>query len=200
MAKPLVVKQTEVMSSFDITLLERSKIYGSRKRVNLDAQGRDCARAALTIDGASLLGSGMTGQGYFTDAGNWVSRSSMVGIDVNGKVVEPKASTLGIAQDLEGPVDVAQVLDLVIQSVYHLEPQPDASALVERLKAGEVFRCVFNFSAGHELETAYLVGNPEGIFAIVGQHVEASWVEEGQSYVPALDVEDNADELDFEAL
>ena len=200
MAKPLIVQHAGVTSSFDVTLLERSKIYGSRKRVNLDAQDRDCARAALTIDGASLLASGMTGQGYFTDAGSWVARSQMVGIDVDGKTVEPKPSTLGLPQDLEGPVDAAQVIDLVIQSVYYLEPQADASGLVERLKAGEVFRCPFNFSAGHELETAYLVGNTEGVFAIVGQHVETSWVEEGQSYVPALEPEDNADELDFEAL
>ena len=55
MAKPLVVSFGGVTASFAVTLVDRSKIYGSRKRVAIDAQGRDCTRAALSSDGATRL-------------------------------------------------------------------------------------------------------------------------------------------------
>jgi len=84
MAKPLVVQFGAASSSFAIHLLEGSDIYGARRRVVLDAQGRPCTRAALTPDGRQLLASGMTAQGYFTAAGRSVAGAALVGLDAKG--------------------------------------------------------------------------------------------------------------------
>jgi hypothetical protein len=199
MAKPLVVSIDGVTASFPVTLVNRSKIYGSRKRVAIDAQGRDCTRAALSSDGATLIVSGMTTQGYFTRAGRAVSRDEMVGLDAEGKIVEVKPSTLGVEQKADGPVDPSELLKVSVQSVYFLETQEDKTGLAERLKQGEVLRVAFNYVAGLGVETAYLVGNDAGCFAIVGTPVEDQWVGEAQHYVqPEESVDPN--DLDFDAM
>jgi len=199
MAKPLVVSFGGVTASFPVTLVDRSKIYGSKKRVAIDPEGRDCTRAALSSDGATLIVSGMTAQGYFTRAGRAVSRSEMVGLDAGGNIVEAKPSTLGIEQTAEGPVDPAELLSLSVQSVYFLDAREDKTGLSDRLKRGEVLKVAFNYASGLGVETAYLVGNDGGCFAIVGTPVADQWTEEGQQFVQ-LEEGDDSDDLDFDAM
>ena len=199
MAKPLIVSFGGVTASFPVTLVDRSKIYGSKKRVAIDAQGRDCTRAALSSDGATLIVSGMTAQGYFTRAGRAVSRSEMVGLNAKGEIVEVKPSTLGVEQRAEGPVDPSELLNLSVQSVYFLETHEDKTGLADRLKRGEVLKVDFNYGAGLGVETAYLLGNDAGCFAIVGTPVADQWVEEGQQFVHPEESVDS-DDLDFDAM
>lgn len=200
MAKPLIVTLGSESCSFNLREVERSDLYGARKRVPTDAQGRPCTRAALTADGSLLLASGMTGQGYFDAQGRYVPRASLVGLDAQGVVVASQPSTLGVPQALQGPVDPAAVLDLELLSVYLLEPEPDASALVERLKAGDIYTCDFNYAASLEVERACLLANDQGVFALVGKPTQTAWVEEGQRFAPPVEATEAADDLDFEML
>ena len=199
MAKPLVVSFDGVTATFPITLLDRSKIYGSKKRVVIDSQGRTCTRAALSTDGATLIVAGMTAQGYFTRAGRAVARGEMVGMDAEGNIVELKPSTLGVEQKADGRVAPSELLNLAVQSVYFLETYEDKTGMAERLKEGAVLKVAFNYAAGLGVETAYLVGNEAGCFAIVGTPVADQWVEEGQQFVQ-LEESDDADDLDFDAM
>ena len=47
--------------------------------------------------------SGSTGQGYFTEGGEWIERRQMVPINDQGQVTEMRPSTLGVPQNVEGP-------------------------------------------------------------------------------------------------
>jgi hypothetical protein len=98
MAKPIIVMLGGVESSFDHSKLDRARLYGTRRRVPLDAQGLPCVKAALTVDGAYLMQAGMTAQGYFDDQGRWLQKSELVGVDPDGHVVDLQPSTLGVAQ------------------------------------------------------------------------------------------------------
>ena len=199
MAKPLVVSFDGVTATFPITLLDRSKIYGSKKRVAIDGQGLTCTRAALSTDGTTLIMAGMTAQGYFTKAGRPVARGEMVGMDAKGNIVELKPSTLGVEQKADGPMDPSELLSLDLQSVYFLETDEDKSGVADRLKGGAVLKVAFNYAAGLGVETAYLLGNDAGCFAIVGTPVADQWVEEGQQF-EELEESDDADDLDFDAM
>jgi hypothetical protein len=198
MAKPLIIEKDGQSTSFDVSLLERRKLYGSRKRVALDSQGRVCSRASLTGDGALVLVSGSTGQGYFTDTGAWVERRQMVPINDQGQVTELHPSTLGVPQKVEGPVEALDILKLDVQSIYSLTMLDDELGLKPRLDAGEIFRCPFNYSSGVEVETAFLVANPSGYFAIVGHPVEAEWCAQDQALMPPADAAFQEDDLDFD--
>ncbi len=201
MAKPVILNFNGESASFAPTKVDRTKIYGARKRIAIDASGATCTKAALTIDGALMIRSGMLAQGYFSTEGRMIVRSEMVGLDSAVNTVEIQPSTLGVPQELSGPVDPAEVLDLQIQSVYFLTPDAVPAKLSEELKAGKIYNFTFNYSAGLETETAYLLSNNEGIFALAGKIKNPVWVDESTSFVPeASDTEEESDDLDFDSL
>ena len=197
MAKPIVVNWKGVQSSFGLEKLDRSKLYGKRQRQVLDPDGQRCERAELTRDGSLLVRSGMTAQAYFDEDGRWIPNRELVGLDAAGTPVDLAPSTLGVEQALEGPVSPDEVLDLSTRSVYVLTPEELDPALQERLLAGEVFRFPFNYRSDYNTETAYLVGNKSGFFALVGNPAPGEWCElqsvAAETYDDAAD-----DELDFE--
>ena len=199
MAKPIVVSLSGKDYSFAPTKVDRSKIYGSKKRVALDPQGRFCTRAALSSDGTHLVLTGMSAQGYFRSNGLMVGRQEMVGLDPNGKVVEPIPSTLGVSQALEGPVGGSEILGLDVESLYYLDPLESGSDLLAKLQAGEIYKFSINYTSGLELETAYLVSNDEGCFAIVGKPAPLNWIESATLF-ESVEVSEDADDLDFESM
>ena len=199
MAKPVLLTYQGSVSSFAATKVDRSKVYGSRKRIALDSKNRPCVKASLSADGTQVIKSGMTAQGYFSADGFPISRSEMVGIDPNGNLVESKPSTLGVEQALSGPIAPSDVLDLSLESVFWLDPIGVAEPLLSELSSGKVFSCPFNFTAGLEVETAFILQNGEGVFALVGKPVTPQWVEEGAVFI-AEQSEEDEDELDFESL
>lgn len=200
MAKPLMVSLGSEVFSFSIIEVEREDLYGSRKRLHTDGGGRTCIRAALTQDGSLLIASGMSGQGYFNAAGQFVPRGKLVGIDPQGLIVETQPSTLGLPQALEGPVDPSRVLELELLSVYLLASEQEGGALLDRLKAGEIFACSFNYATSLEVECAYLLSNDHGLFALVGKPVAVNWMEEGARFAPPVEEAEASDDLDFEML
>lgn len=197
MAKGIVVTYAGAETSFAIEKLERAKLYGYRRRIAIDADGRPCTRAALTEDGQVLLRSGMTAQGYFDTDGRQVEASALTAIDAAGNALSLSPSTLGVAQALEGPVDPREVLDLAISSVYRLVPEGIALGLAEELSAGHVFRAPFNYRPDYQSEIAYLVQNDTGIFALVGVPAPPPWLSP-DAPPPADDTAADDADLDFE--
>jgi hypothetical protein len=196
MAKPIIVTFDGNESSFDHAKVERTKLYGSRRRVPLDLEGQPCMKSSLTADGLYLLQSGMTAQGYFDEAGRWLQKNQLVGISEDGQPLELKPSTLGVAQPLV-QVHPSIVLDHSIDAVYGLDPLTMDPGLQERLDAGEMFSFSFNYGADYHLETAFLLKNPEGVFCLVGVPISPAWVEPGKVSVVET-VDEISDELDFD--
>ncbi len=197
MAKPIVVSLDGAESSFDHGKVERSKLYGARKRIPLDMEGAPCVKSSLTTDGLYLLQSGMTAQGYFDETGRWLQKSELVGLGEDRQPIELKPSTLGVVQSLE-PVAPGGLLRHAIDAVYALDPIQIDGALQARLDAGEFFRFDFNYGADYHLETAFLVKNAEGCFCLVGVPCEATWCEPGKIGIVEEAETADADELDFD--
>lgn len=200
MAKPIVLTYQGKESSFAHTKLDRTKLYGKRQRVPLDQTGERCERAELTRDGSLVIRSKMTAQGYFDEQDCWVPNARLVGLDAEGQVVEKVGSTLGVAQALEGPVDPAQVLELGLRSVYQLDPDAVEAELSDALDRGEIFRFRFNYRADYNAETAFLLANDNGVFALIGNPTQSEWCEFEAVAPVAFDEADDEedDDLDFE--
>lgn len=198
MAKAIIVTLAGEESLFDFTKLERAKVYGSRRRVALDAAGESCQRASLTRDGRFLLQTGMTAQGYLTPDGRWVPNAELVGLDVDGKPLEQQPSTLGLAQALE-EVPARELFDLRVSSTYALTVKELTAGLSAALDAGKVFRFAFNYRRDYRAETAFLVKNDVGVFAVVGVPLVPQWIEPAASPPPLPPTDEpEADDLDFE--
>ena len=197
MAKDIVVNLGGKDSSFSFRAVDRSSLYGKRKRVLLDEKGEPCTRASLLDDGSLLLKSGMTAQGYFLSDGRSYKQSELEAFDSSGKALSKAPSTLGESQALK-EISAEDALSISQQSVYALEPTELAEELKTALADGKVFSFTFNYREDYQAETALLVGNENGYFAIIGQPVEFEWV--GFKAVVDLPPEsdDSEEELDFE--
>lgn len=145
-----------------------------------------------------LVTSGMTGQGYFDATGRWVQTSELVGLDADGMPVEKHPSTLGAAQALT-EVEPDALLNAAVTTVYMLDADEVDDALQARLDEGGVFQFAFNMRADYHVETAFLVANDQGTFALLGDRFETPWCTPEQPAVPDDDdADDDTDELDFE--
>ena len=199
MAKPVVVTHLGATSSFQLSKLERRKLYGARRRIPVDTAGEPCTRAALTDDGAVLITAGMTAQGWFDPDGRQVETKEIGAQDSDGVPLAPVPSTLGEPVDLQGPLPATDLLDLAITSVYCLEPESIDEGLAASLQAGQLWRFPFNYRADFRSETGFLVANEHGIFLMVGVPIELRFLEPNAP-PPPDDEEAADDDLDFEML
>jgi hypothetical protein len=198
MARVISVAFNGTESVFGFRAVDRSALYGKRRRVALDAEGRPCARGSILEDGSLLLKSGMTGQGYFLSDGTFLKQADLEGFDLAGNPLAKVPSTLGITQELVGPVDPTRVLDLKVDSIYILDPDSIDEGLSSSLDNGDIYEFPFNYRDDYQAETAILLRNKSGTFALIGQPVSYQWSTLNiVSELPAVD-EDSDDDLDFE--
>lgn len=199
--KNIVVKHNGKISSFAFRKLERASLYGSKKRIAVDTHGAQCTTGAMTREGDTILRSGMVVQGWFDDLNNQVEQSEIVPVDTDGVPLEIFPTTLGVEQIAEGPVDPREVLDLAVLSIYRIEPEEIAPDFQDALTQGDVFRVPFNYRADHKVETALLLANEHGIFALVGDIRPSDFI--GPDTVLIQDEtedEEDSDDLDFQMM
>ncbi len=199
MASPIVLTHNGETARFQHKKLDRSKLYGKRRRLPLDAEEKRCERAEITDDGEVLIRPGMTAQAYFDEDNRWVPNSELVAIsEASGEPIEKVPSTLGTACEMV-PATPEELLDLKVVSVYMLDPEEISEGFEKLLKKGSLFRFPFNYRADFHEETAYLVCNDAGVFAIIGNPVETEWMAlDQQIEATADDDEEDDGELDFE--
>lgn len=198
MAREISVSLDGVEASFTFKSIDRASLYGKRRRVPIDENGNPCTRATLTNDGALLLRSGMTGQGYFLADGTYLKQSDLEAFSSDGSPLQKVPSSLGTTQPLESIVSPQEVLDLRLSNVYFLTAVADVGELSRRLNSGEIFRLTFNFRDSFQPESAFLLANDAGVFLLVGSPVESDWCSlDSLIDLPTLDEIDDED-LDFE--
>jgi hypothetical protein len=200
MAKPIILSHNGNESSFGLRKLSRSKLYGRKQRIPIGPDGAKCSRAALTHDGSLMIVSGMTAQGYFTADGDWIPNKELIGLDDEGNDVALVPSTLGIPQELRGPLKPQEVLDLHAEAFHSLTPEEVDPALQKALDAGDIFGFDFNYRGDYQMKQACLVSNKEGIFILVGQPAQPEWCElESVATTDQTGMEEeNGEDLDFE--
>ena len=201
MAREIVVTHLGGESRFTFSKLSREQLYGKRQRLGLDPTGENCQRAQLTDDGALLLVRGMLGQGYFDSANGYVETANLIGIAADGSSVERQAATLNVAQALSEPVEVEEVLDLHVTTVYRLQGEELNSELEQSLEQGAIYRFPLNYQADFHVETAYILKNDQGIFVLVGTPATTEWVEPAVTVDELFESEETGiEEIDFDMM
>ena len=156
MERTLEVACEGTASSFAIRKLSRATLYGTRRRVPVDAEGRECKAAALTRDGRFLLPPGTTATLYLDDQGDAIERGELraarTGQDP-ASAPEPRAAR------------AADLLDCVVRQVYALVPVAVSGRLDELLAATAICRLGGDGSG----EVRLLVKNDRGYFLLVGE-------------------------------
>ncbi len=198
MPREIIVELGGQISSFGFKKVDRSKLYGTRRRIPLDPDGDPCARGELLADGSLLLRPGMTAQAYFDDEGTWYPLKALSSLWPDGSAAEKLPSTLGEEQPLQS-ADPEDIADTRIHSVYALDPVALDATLREQLVVGELFQFAFSYRGGARQDLGYLLANTEGFFALVGQPTTPQWCDLAAVAEDNFGEDDGFDdELDFE--
>jgi hypothetical protein len=198
MAKTINLTYGAETAIFAYKPIDRAVLYGKRRRVAFDLNGKECAKASLLADGSLLIRSGMTAQGYFTEDETWVPQSELEAINLDGTKPELFPATVGENVVAE-KVSAVEALSLRFDTTYSLEPEELPGGLKKELDSGSIFKFPFNPRADYQVETGILVSNENGYFALIGQEVEYQY-SALSSVVSVVDeaASDSSDDLDFE--
>ena len=200
MAREIVVTHEGAENHFTFSKLSREKLYGRRRRAVLDPAGENCQRAQLTNDGSLLLVRGMLGQGYFDDKNGYVDTVDLIGIAADGSLLDRQSATLNVAQPLSA-AEPTEVLDLQVTTVYRLQTEELDPNLGKELDQGAIFRFPLNYQADFQVETAYLLKNDAGIYAVVGVPASTEWIEPAAVVEELFESEETeVDEIDFDMM
>jgi hypothetical protein len=198
MAKTINLTYKGTPTVFTYKPIDRSVLYGKRRRVAFDSQGNECAKASLLIDGSLLIRSGMTAQGYFTPENIWVPQGELEAINDDGSTPELFPATIG--EEVEATlISPADALKIRFDTTYALEAESLSEQLKKELDSGSIFSFPFNPRPDYNVETGILVANDNGYFAVIGNPVEYEYV--GLASVVSVADEaasESSDDLDFE--
>lgn len=191
--------------SFSCTIdkVDRSKLYGSVDIETRDKSGYRCQLATLASDGHTLIPSGGTGFGYFTQNGEWMDRSELVPVDASGNRLNAVGSSFNHPIDLEMRVSAERFLDHSIRSAYALEAEALPSLLQKELETGAIFKIDFSYRGGVGVDPAFFMRGADGtMWLLVGIENDVNFVSFTQTAAATPDVteEDDTDDLDFEML
>ena len=199
MGRGIVVNFNGEASEFDISKVDRDKLYGRKVRMVVDDQGRKCEPALLTRDGSAVAPPGCVSLLYVDDKFEVIERSALKAVDLEGKPVPIVKSTLGVEQPLKGPVDATRVLECQVVSVYTLAPSKLGDALKAGLDGGGIYETAFNYRDDYHAETAFLLKNEAGYFALICDELGLEYLQrQATAQAPVAEADEgDGDDLDF---
>lgn len=212
MAKPLVFKfgGSDVENrelAFQLSKIDRSKLYGYKELEVLDQQGRRCELATLAGDGHTVVGRGGAALATLDADGRWCDKSQLKPVDVDGKEICPVASSYAAPIDCLEPCSVDEYLQHNIRLVYQLEaepsPQPSpirgegAPSLSDELAKGTIFKFPYSYRGGIEADAGFLLAGEDGnAFFAVGNPTKVEFIGLAQVAI-AEDEDPETEEMDL---
>ena len=169
MAKSLIFKFKGNEVSFQMSKVDRAKLYGFKEMEVLDEQGRKCELATLADDGRTVVAKGGTGMGTLDADGNWCDKTELKPVNLEGQEIEPVRSSFSAPVELKETVSIDQYMDHTIRSIYTMQLESNDEALFKELKTGAIFKFDYSFRGGLEADAGFLLMNDENhIFFTVG--------------------------------
>ena len=135
----------------------------------------------------------------FNEKGEYISRSNLVGVDLDNNLVEKVPSTYDIDTELKHST-LDKYFSLNVKSVYQLNVVENKEDLLNILKDKTVLTFPFNYRADYEADDAFILSSNEHIFVVVGTPASFEFIglENKEEEVVELEEEQpTEDEFDF---
>ncbi len=198
MPKGLIFQFGKQQVSFQMTKIDRSKLYGFKESEVLDENDKQCELVTLAEDGRTVIGKGGTGIGYMTADREWTDKSRLTPFDLDGEPITPIASSFSAPIELKQKVSLEEFLDHNIRLVYKLEATAGAEKLFEQLKTGLIYKFDYSFRGGLEPDAGFLMLNDlDDICFLVGDSTFIEFIGLRQVVVPPESETGGDDLMDF---
>jgi hypothetical protein len=202
MARALTFKAGDREYPANPTLIDRKKLYGWTENLALDDEGNECKLVTMDESG-SLIPKGGTGLGILSPEGNWVERSQMKTVNLDGTPADLLPSSYNVTVELTEKVSEEVFLNHSINSFYQLDNiEPE---LIEWI-GNDIYCFNYCYKDSYEGKPAFLLvaedaeKNPK-LFMMIGirNEIEMLSLEQSSFIEEDVDQEDegDADEMDF---
>ena len=176
----------------EIVKVDRTKIYGTSEKIVYDTNKEECVLSDL-YEGSIILPRGSVGQVLIDENGNSVSRSELVGFNLQGEKVEKVPSIFSIENNCK-KVEIDDFISSSIKSIYQLVIDEDQiESWKKYFTKDEVYLFEFNYREDYEGDDAFLISNEEGFFISVGKSNEFEYLE-----LSNVSVEDTDEDIEIE--
>ncbi len=203
MAKNLVLsldgKEFEVV----LTRIDREDLYGKVDIEAFDEKGKPAVLKVLAADGKTLIEKGGTALEVVNEKGDSVDRAELTPVDLDGKEI-PRVESSFIEPNKLKKAEIDDYLGLVVKSVYVLDSteESDLQYLRDHLAGKQLFSFPFSYRGGIENDAAYILGDVNDAFMVVGKDGNLEYLKLNQAGVLSSNEEQDisADDLNFDLL
>ena len=176
----------------EIVKVDRTKLYGTSEKIVYDTNKEECVLSDL-YEGSIILPRGSVGQVLIDENGNSVSRSELVGFNLQGEKVEKVPSIFSIENNCK-KVEIDDFISSSIKSIYQLViDENEIESWKKYFTNDEVYLFEFNYREDYEGDDAFLVSNEEGFFISIGKRNEFEFLE-----LSNISVEDTDEDIEIE--
>ncbi len=176
----------------EIVKVDRTKLYGTSQKVVYDTNKEECVLSDL-YEGSIIHPKGSIGQVLIDEEGKSVSRSELIGFNIQGEKVEKVPSIFSIENSCKR-VDIDKFLSSSIKSIYQLIIDEEQIEMWKKFFLNdEIYLFEFNYREDYEGDDAFLISNEQGFFIGIGKSNEFEFLE-----LSNISVEDTDDEIDLE--
>ena len=195
MARNVKFKIDGVLLDSEIIKVDRTKLYGSSKKIVKDKNGNQCIISNL-YQGNRVLPKGSISQILVDQKGKFVKRSELVGFDLNKNKVE-KVSSIFSIENLCAKVEIDEFLSVNVKSIYQLKID---ETTIDKWKNfftnDDIYHFVYNYREDFEGDDAYLIYNGLDFFITIGKKNDFEFLEQNNIIIDDEE-EEIEDELDF---
>ena len=176
----------------EIVKVDRTKLYGTSEKIVYDTNKEECVLSDL-YEGSIILPRGSVGQVLIDENGNSVSRSNLIGFNLQGEKVEKVPSIFSIENNCKN-VRIDDFISSSIKSIYQLVIDKDQIESWKKFFTNdEVYLFEFNYREDYEGDDAFLISNEDGFFISVGKSNEFEFLE-----LSNVSVEDTDEDIEIE--
>ena len=176
----------------EIVKVDRTKLYGTSEKIVYDTNKEECVLSDL-YEGSIILPRGSVGQVLIDENGNSISRSELIGFNLQGEKVEKVPSIFSIENNCK-KVEIDDFISSSIKSIYQLVIDEDQiESWKKYFTNDEVYLFEFNYREDYEGDDAFLISNEDGFFISVGKSNEFEFLE-----LSNVSVEDTDEDIEIE--
>ena len=158
----------------ELKKVDRKKIYGWSTIEVFDEDDIKCQLAGLA-EGKIVMPPGSSSTVTLNTKGEIVSKSTLIGVDRDGKKVEKQPSVYDEKVMLQ-EATIDEYLSMAVKSVYQLHIEENKEVLLNELNSGKIFYFVFNYRSDYEGDDAFLICNENEVFAVTGMIAEINFI------------------------
>jgi hypothetical protein len=179
----------------EIVKVDRTKLYGSSKKIVKDSKGNECITSDL-YEGSKILPKGSISQVLIDNDGNFVNRSELVGFNHENKKVEKVPSIFSVENSCK-KVNIDEFLSVSIKSIYQLNiVESMAGNWKKSFSNNDIYHFIFNYREDYEGDDAYIISNGADYFVTVGKKNDFEYLEQN-NIILSDEEEEIEDDLDF---